>query len=276
MTVGPPADLLVLGCGYAGRTTALLARSAGQSVRVTTRSQERARSLGAEGLEVVHTGPLDRSVEAHVGVGTHVVVAFPPDGETERRVADGLAGAASVAFISTTGVYPERAGRVDDETRAATPVTERTRRWLDAERTFLAVGATILRCPGIYGPDRGLHVRVLRGAHRIPGDGTRSTSRIHVHDVAQLLLASRRRPGATFVVGDLAPTTHLEIVEWLCATYRLPLPPFAPLDEVPVSLRADRRVDPSGALEALGVELVYPTYRTGMHPNATGLSSPSG
>lgn len=68
------------------------------------------------------------------------------------------------------------------------------------------------------------------------------------------------------VVGDLSPAPHIEVVRWICATYEAPMPPFAPLEDVHVSLRSDRRVDPTAALAALGISLRYPTYETGMAP----------
>ncbi len=268
-----PPSVLVLGCGYAGRVVALRARAAGRSVRATVRSPDRARALEAEGLEVVRSDVLDASLGAHVSEDTHVVVAFPPDGDSEHRVAKLIRGAGAITFLSTTGVYAELAGRVDDATVAPEPTSDRTRRLLEAERVLLDVGATVLRCPGIYGPDRGLHVRVVRGEHRIPGDGTRCLSRIHVEDLAQLVLAAERTQRRIFVVGDRSPAPQLEVVSWICAVYGVSLPPFVPLESVHVSLRGDRRVDPTGALTALGVELLHPSYRTGMAPEATGLAS---
>lgn len=263
--------MLVLGCGHAGRVIALRAREDGRVVRVTTRSPERAQALAADGLDVARTGALDPSIAAEVDEATHVVVAFPPDGSTERLAADAVRHAAAVTWLSTTGVYPLDAGRVDETTAPAAPTTERARRLLDAERWFLDVGATVLRCPGIYGPDRGLHVRVVRGEHRIPGDGTRHLSRIHVEDLATLVLASSATRGRTFVVGDRTPAPHLEVVRWICEAYGVPLPPSVPLDQAHVSLRGDRRVDPSAALAALGVALRVPSYQLGMAPSATGL-----
>jgi nucleoside-diphosphate-sugar epimerase len=132
----------------------------------------------------------------------------------------------------------------------------------------------VLRCPGIYGPDRGLHVRVVKGEHRIPGDGTRFLSRIHRDDLAQLVLASGdpgRARGETYVVGDLEPGTHLDVVGFLAETYGVPFPPFVPLESVHETLRADRRIDGSRALATFGVTLRHPTYREGMAKAATGM-----
>jgi nucleoside-diphosphate-sugar epimerase len=182
-----------------------------------------------------------------------------------------LAGAASIAYVSSTGVYGDRRGVIDDTTPIPAPVGERAQRILDAEALYRAAGATILRCPGIYGPERGLHRRILRGEHRIPGDGSRTLSRIHVSDLAELLLAASAMRGETFVVGDLEPAPHIEVVRFVCESYGVPLPPSVPLGDVHDTLRADRHVDASRALDRLGVKLRFPDYRIGMCREATTL-----
>ena len=255
---------LILGAGYVGARVARLARSRGHHVLTSVRSAERAAALRAEGFDVLTQEPLDGSLADHVDRDTHVTVAFPPDGVTDRRVAPALAGAASVSYVSTTGVYDDLRGDVDDSTPLPEQPSERSRRYLEAEAAYRSVGGTVLRCPAIYGPDRGLHVRVRSGQHKIPGDGTRFISRIHADDLAELLYAARLVHAETFVVGDLEPARHLDVVGFVCETFGLPLPPFEPLDSAAKSLRADRRVHPERALERLGITLRFPSYRDGM------------
>jgi nucleoside-diphosphate-sugar epimerase len=228
------------------------------------RSEERARLLSAEGITVLTAATLDGSIAAHVGEQTHVVVAFPPDGITDALVAPALVGARALTYISSTGVYGERTGTIDDGTPLPASPNERARRILEAEALYRARGATVLRCPGIYGATRGLHTRVLRGEHRIPGDGSRTLSRIHVEDLAAFVLAAASKRGETYVVGDLHPAPHLEVVRFICDTHAIALPPSVPWESVHESLRADRAVDASRALRELGVTLRYPSYREGM------------
>jgi nucleoside-diphosphate-sugar epimerase len=265
------ARVLVLGAGHAGSAVARLARERGLAVTVTVRSPEREARLRAEGLDVIRSDGLDAGVASLVDAATHVVVAFPPDGATDARVAPALRDAAAITYVSTTGVYGDTRGKIDDDTPLPASPTERGRRVLDAEAAYREHGATVLRCPAIYGPTRGLHARVLRGEHRIPGDGSRFLSRVHVEDLAAFVLAAARFEGETFVVGDLTPAPHLEVVEYVCAAYGVPLPEHVPLESVHESLRADRRIDPSRALQMLGVTPCFPSYRDGMSPSATGL-----
>ena len=281
--------VLVLGCGYAGAALARLARARGLDVLAHARSDARVAALRAEGFAVLQHAVLEPAIAAHVDARTHVVVAFPPDGATDARIARSLAGAAAITYVSSTGAYGVLRGVIDDTTPlpavplpaappAASPV-DRSARLRSAEEAYRDQGAIVLRCPALYGPDRGLHMRILRGEHSIPGDGTRHLSRIHVADLAQLILAlvpatgapGSARVGETFVVGDLAPAPHVDVVRVVCETYGVPLPPFVPLESVHESLRADRRIDASRALERSEITLIYPSYREGMAPAATGL-----
>ncbi len=272
-------ELIVLGCGYAGLAVAREARMQGISVLVHARREERAADLAREGLKVWHAPELEAAglrevIEARDRPA--VLIAFPPDGRTDAEVESALRsaarGASHVVYLSTTGVYGDHRGAVDDTTPVAAH-DERAARWLAAEAGYLRVEATVLRCAAIYGPDRGVHARVIRGEHRLPGDGSQSTSRIHVFDLARLVLATleRRIPVGTFVVGDRHPAPHREVVDFVCGAYGVPFPPSIPLEEAHPTLRSDRAVDPSRILELSGVALRYPSYREGMAPAATGL-----
>ncbi|MBL9023119.1 MAG: NAD(P)-binding domain-containing protein [Myxococcales bacterium] len=270
---GPRHDrVVVLGCGYTGEAIARRAHAQGRAVVVTSRRAERREELRARGF-TVETTPTDATAAADLCRGAFAVVAFPPDGATDRAVAPGLGVAAAVTYLSTTGVYPLDSGLVDDDTPVMEHPPQRVAARLAAEDAYRAVGATVLRAPGIYGADRGLHVRVVSGAHRVPGDGTRFLSRIHVDDLAAFVLASERARGQTFVVGDSEPAPHIDVVRWICHEYGVPEPPSVPIESVHETLRGNRRVDASRAARALGVTLRYPSYRDGMR-REQGVSRP--
>jgi nucleoside-diphosphate-sugar epimerase len=235
-------DVLVLGLGYTGSAIARLAEKRGLSTFGTRRRD----------------GPLTAELlTARLGPNTHVVVCFPPDGTTDAAIAPIVSGHA-ITYLSSTAVYGD--GLIDD----TTPVLETPSPRREAEKIWQRAGATILRCPAIYGSDRGIHVRIQRGEYAIGGDGTSFTSRIHVDDLAQLVLATRDVRGETFVVGDAEPATQNDICVWVATEFGVPMPPHVPLDRVHPTLRGNRRVDGSRALRTLGVTLQYPTYREGL------------
>jgi len=247
------SDLLILGQGYTGSVVARLAHERGLHTVGTVRNPDHA----GRGILVA---PSPSVLAGYVTAATHVIVCFPPDGTTDAALAPLFGDAKAITYLSTTGVYGDRRGVIDDTTPiAAAPSPRRA-----AEEIWHAVGATILRCPAIYGPDRGIHVRMRAGDYRIAGDGSQFTSRIHVVDLARLILAAGDVRGETFVVGDQAPATQNEICRWIADEYGIPFPPYVPLEQVHPTLRADRQVDGARALEVLGVTLAYPRYSDGM------------
>jgi nucleoside-diphosphate-sugar epimerase len=264
--------VLILGCGYVGLRVLQLAKSVGLPVAATVRSTERVALLEQAGAKVLVAPSVGPEIEPYLDAHTRVVVAFPADPENDARVASAIAPADSIVYISSTGVYGGVRGRLDDSTPLPAASDARVARLQLAEQRYRDAGATVLRSPGIYGPDRGLHMRILRGEHKIPGTGAHVLSRIHAEDLAQLALSPAAVRGETFVVGDREPAPHIEVVQFVCETYRVPMPASAPLETLHASLRADRAVDSSRALTQLGVTLRYPSYRQGMAPDATGIT----
>lgn len=267
MESSPP--LVVLGCGYAGLEAARLALAAGRRVLGTTRSGERAAALAALGMglgfEPRVTPRLDAAaVAALVPAGAEVLITFPPDGVTDALIAPALVAAKSIVYVSSTAVYGDAAGAIDERV-AVDPSAPRAGPRLAAEALYRAQGGLILRAAAIYGPGRGLHVRLARGEHRLAGDGHAVVSRLHVTDLARLALAAldRGERGAIFNAADAAPVPQIEVITWLTARLGVPLPPSVPASSLHETLRHDRAVDGSLARRVLGVELLYPSYREG-------------
>lgn len=253
---------LVFGAGYTGSRVAQLAQARGEDVLAVVRSEESVQRLLALGIPAT-CERADDVARTRVTASVHAIICFPPDG-TDAKLAPLLANAGAVSYVSSTGVYGELEGVIDDTTPVPLPASPTMRARLDAEAAYRAVGATVLRAPGIYGADRGLHVRIQKGLHRLPGDGSNVLSRIHVDDLAELLLLSRAVHGETFVVSDQEPETQHAMVTWICAEYNYPFPASVPPEEVHETLRRNRRIDGSRALSALAATLRFPSYRDGM------------
>jgi nucleoside-diphosphate-sugar epimerase len=256
-------QVLVLGAGFAGHTVGRRARVRGHSVTLTTRNPERAAALRSEGFAVVHAPEITPEVlDAQIGslADTHVVATFPPDSTTDQRLAEWSKPAKRITRLSSTSVYGAHEGIIDADTPTATDA--RARAQLLSENAWLP-NATVLRCAAIYGRPRGVHTRILAGTWRTPGDGSRYVSRIHVNDLATIVL-DLHNPGHALLVGDTLPATHLEIAQFVCERTGAPLPKHVPLESVHATLRGNRRVDASLTHRAMLSTLRYPTYREGL------------
>lgn len=196
--------------------------------------------------------------------GADLLVSIPPDGTIDSILAKHCSTAGKIVYISTTGVYGSASGVIDETTsveRSSSRISDR----LNAEDTWRELGAIILRAPAIYGRNYGLHTSLLQNKFRIPGDGTRFSSRIHDEDLARIILKAFDvgAKKSVFVVGDRSPAPYIEVVRWLCDRLQMPLPDCVPLDQVHTTLQADRQIDPTRVLAELQIDLKYPSYKQG-------------
>jgi len=130
----------------------------------------------------------------------------------------------------------------------------------------------IFRLAGIYGPGRGPFAKVRDGsARRIIKDG-QVFSRIHVDDIAQVLLASIARPdpGTAYNVCDDDPAPPQDVIACAAELLGLPIPPAVPFEQARMSpmgrsfYAESKRVDNARIKDDLGVRLRYPDYRAGL------------
>jgi nucleoside-diphosphate-sugar epimerase len=264
--------LVFLGFGQVARW---VAKVAGHSFKLigTTRNAARVEELRAFRVEPhILSANLanDAQTVADICKGAYVLVSFPPDDKTDEYLAGALAQACPdlrLIYISSTGVYGKETGIVDESTPVDASFRNNAAR-LHAEEIWRKNGAVILRAPGLYSPDSGLHTRLGSGTYKLPGDGSKFTSRIHLKDLACIILAAFAKPlppGSIYVVGDKKPTTQLEVITWLCKRMQIPVPESVPLEAVSDTLRGNRRVSAEKILKELNLELEFPTYVEGFN-----------
>jgi nucleoside-diphosphate-sugar epimerase len=128
--------------------------------------------------------------------------------------------------------------------------------WLEAA----ASEALIVRAAAIYGPGRGIHVRVREG--RLPrAEPGGITSRIHADDLAAILEAGALSDLAgAWPVADDHPCPTAEVAQWCSRILSTPLQ--APWSDA--ATIAGRRVDGRKIRDLLGVRLSYPDYQSGI------------
>lgn len=183
-----------------------------------------------------------------------------------------------IGYLSTTGVYGDRGGAWVDEDSPPDPGTERSRRRLAAEMAWeetarsTGVPLQIFRLSGIYGPGRSVVDRVRDGtARRLERPGL-VFNRVHVDDVAGVVLAGMEHPRETgvFNVSDDLPTPPQDPIVHAARLLGVEPPPETPVDEADLSsvgrsfYDENKRVRNQRLESALGHRLRYPTYREGL------------
>ncbi|MEO1239103.1 MAG: SDR family oxidoreductase [Pseudomonadota bacterium] len=276
-------NLLSFGHGYSAQALTRLLQPRGWQITGTTRSQEKAERLRADGVTPV-LWPGESALPA-LAKATHIVSSVAPkDGEDPVLAAFGDAIEAAtpnlewVGYLSTIGVYGDHKGAWVDESTPLTPSTQRgvdrvaaEAAWTDmAERSGLPLH--IFRIAGIYGPGRGPFAKVRAGtARRIIKQG-QVFSRIHVEDIAQVLLASISRPdpGAIYNLCDDEPAPPQDVIAHAAELLGMPIPPAVAFEEADMSPMArsfyaeSKRVRNDRIKDELGVTLKYPDYRVGL------------
>lgn len=270
--------LFIFGLGFSARVIARAALAKGWQVAGTTRSGQ------AQGLDDLTVYPFDRDhplPEDALKGATHVLSSVPPD-DLGDPVLQAIGPHLQkldprwVGYLSTTGVYGDRDGGWVDEKTELAPDLERSRRRVEAERAWMDSGLAVhvFRLAGIYGPGRSAIDTVRQGkARRIVKPG-QVFSRIHVDDIAQVVLASMRRPqpGRVYNVCDDDCAPPQDVIAHACALLGVEPPPEldweqaqATLSPMALSFYADnKRVRNDRIKDELGIVLRYPSYRQGL------------
>lgn len=271
-------SVLILGCGYTGQRVAKRLLDQNLPVIATSRdptqpplqelSQQGARILAFDVNKPESFAPLQNEIQPGITVLHSLPTVGPPESRVNPTPAllSLLGNAPSrIVHLSTTGVYGNT--RKVDETTPAAPATARQKLRLAAEEAVRQGpwSSLILRAAAIYGPGRGVHVRMKQGRFKLLGDGSNYVSRIHVEDLAAIATAALLSTATgTYPVADEEPCRSAEICAFCAKLLGLPMPQTAGPEELDETRRSDRRVDGRAVLRLLKITLQYPSYRTGI------------
>ena len=266
-----PAPLFLFGAGYSGQ---YLARIWQGPVYASYRS-ESSRAL-IDRLGLIAVDALSAKAIAAIIGGAHVLVSTPPDSDgcpALRMLHPVIGQAASVTYLSTTGVYGDRAGGWVFETTPPRPGQARSQRRLAAEQDWAAIrpDVCIARLPGIYGPGRSAFDRLAQGAARRIIKPQQVFSRIHVEDLATALLAliQHDASGVFHICDDVAAPPQ-DVIAFAAACQEVDAGPEIPISDASLSDMARsfyaecKRVSNSKLKAVTGWTPRYPSYREGL------------
>jgi len=285
--------LFCFGLGYSAQALARRLLNAGWQVSGTCRSPDKAEALQRLGITTHLFNDEQRltDVPAALDGVTHLLSSVPPSAEGDPAITahgedlDNLDGGLRwIGYLSTIGVYGDRQGGWVDEYSAPAPTSERSRYRVTAEEQWLALGrrlavpAHVFRLPGIYGPGRS-QIDALKAGHarRIIKPG-QVFNRIHVDDLATVLLASMAAPeGAPiYNISDDEPAPADQVVTYAAELLGVEPPPEVAIKDAGLSPFAAgfyaecKRVRNDLIKRELEVTLRYPTYREGLAAIAAG------
>ena len=272
--------LLSFGHGYSARALSRILLAQDWRVIGTTRNEDKAVGLMNDGIEPRIWPGADMAPA--LNGATHLLISAAPDDAGDPVLAalhDEIAARAGqfewVGYLSTTGVYGDHGGDWVDETTPLTPSTKRGIARVQAESAWATIPDLplhIFRLAGIYGPGRGPFAKVRAGTARRIIKADQVFSRTHVADIARVLAASIRNPnpGAAYNVCDNNPAAPQDVIGYAADLLGLPLLPAEDFEKAEMSPMArsfyaeSKKVRNDRIKNELGVELLYPDYRSGL------------
>jgi nucleoside-diphosphate-sugar epimerase len=279
--------VLFFGLGFSSQASARAIRIRDEyaSIMGTVRTAERENALEATGLAAIVFDGTRPSPDVSVALAdtTHVVVSIAPDADGDvvlrhhRADLDAAKDLEWICYYSTVGVYGDFDGAWIDESAPLVPRNMRSDLRVLAEQEWRDYAAQrgiklcILRLAGIYGPGRSSFDKLRDGtARRIIKPG-QVFNRIHVEDIARVTaLAAERRLEGTFNMADDEPTPPQDVFEHAAGMMGVPVPPDMPFETAEMSpmqksfYRDNKRVSNKAIKTALGIELLYPSFREGL------------
>ncbi len=281
------SDKHLFAFGFGSTASVLASRllKDGWSLSGTCRTSQKAVALCDAGVSA-HLFSDEVTLPAHALDGaTHLLISIPPSAEGDPVLAglrDTLFAHRTtiewIGYLSTTGVYGDRAGGTVDETMAMAPTSDRGRRRQRAEEAWFDLGRDMdvpvqtFRLAGIYGPGRNQIASLRAGkARRIVKPG-HEFSRIHVEDIASVLEGSIARPnaGAAYNVCDDEAAPPQDVVAFAADLIGVSPPAEIAFEEATLSPMAksfyaeSKRVSNDRIKTEVGVSLRYPTFREGL------------
>ncbi|MFN3212589.1 MAG: SDR family NAD(P)-dependent oxidoreductase [Henriciella sp.] len=271
--------LFLFGPGYSATALSMLWQG---PVYGTVRSEQGRVRLADTRIEPI-------SIDDHPSIlerldAAHLLISAPPS-ETGcpalAMLGDQAKRAASVTYLSTTGVYGDLDGGWAMEWSAINPQSDRAERRVLAEQGWHKAHKRVrmVRLPGIYGPGRSALERVKAGkARRIVKTG-QVFSRVHVDDIASGLHALLRSSafGAFNLCDDYAapPQDVIALAADLLGVAPPPEIKFEDADLSPMgrSFYSEcKRVSNARIKAATGWRPQYPTYQAGLSAIASDMA----
>ena len=274
-------QFLTFGHGYTAAAITPLLRDCGWTVAGTTRGESGA--VAAAGARPLVWPGEDAAVAAGIARADAILVSVAP-GAAGDPVLQGWGDAIAAArplwlgYMSSTAVYGDAEGGWVDETTPPDPASTRGAERLAAEQGWQTLADAhdlplhIFRLAGIYGPGRGPLEKLREGTARRIVKPHQIFSRIHVDDIARVVLASLDSPlrRAVWNVCDDDPAPPEDVLEHAARLLGLPVPPaedFATAEMSPMARSfygESKRVANDRVKRDLGIEWLYPDYRAGL------------
>ncbi len=281
---------IIIGCGHLGKEVAKLEQNPLCITRTAASSEALAKQgFDSRAVDLNNTAALEKLLADFYQEFIYYFVPPPSNGTKDSIIQSFLNTLAAnknsisvkkILLISTTGVYGDCQGNWVNEQQPLNPQAQRAKRRVDAEQQLSrfakanGIDYTILRVPGIYGPQKLPLERIKAAKPILALSESPWSNRIHIKDLAQICYLAMHKKLAlpAYNVADNKPTSMSDYFIQLARHFNLPDPPQISLDEAKklfsknmISyLVESKRIDNRKLLEELQYQLNYPSLQEGL------------
>ena len=214
---------------------------------------------------------------------THILVSVPPNDlgdifiQNYRDIITKNKNIEWIGYLSATNVYGDHNGKLVSESSQTKPKTKKGINRLVAEKQWLELISKfnlpikIFRLAGIYGPNRNIKERLIKGLVKNIFKEGQFFSRIHVEDIANILNLSMNNitKNKIYNLADDFSCNLNVIIEYLCEKNSLIKPSQIDFDDMSLDYKKEsfflenKRVDNSLVKKDLLKNFKYPSFKEG-------------
>ena len=214
---------------------------------------------------------------------THILVSVPPNDlgdifiQNYRDIITKNKNIEWIGYLSATNVYGDHDGELVSESSQTKPKTKKGINRLVAEKQWLELISKfnlpikIFRLAGIYGPNRNIKERLIKGLVKNIFKEGQFFSRIHVEDIANILNLSMNNitKNKIYNLADDFSCNLNVIIEYLCEKNSLIKPVQIDFDDMSLDYKKEsfflenKRVDNSLVKKDLLKNFKYPSFKEG-------------
>ena len=214
---------------------------------------------------------------------THILVSVPPNDlgdifiQNYRDIIIKNKNIEWIGYLSATNVYGDHNGELVSESSQTKPKTKKGINRLVAEKQWLELISKfnlpikIFRLAGIYGPNRNIKERLIKGLVKNIFKEGQFFSRIHVEDIANILNLSMNNitKNKIYNLADDFSCNLNVIIEYLCEKNSLKKPAQISFDDMSSDYKKEsfflenKRVDNSLVKKDLLKNFKYPSFKEG-------------
>ena len=214
---------------------------------------------------------------------THILVSVPPNDlgdifiQNYRDIIIKNKNIEWIGYLSATNVYGDHNGKLVSESSQTKPKTKKGINRLLAEKQWLELISKfnlpikIFRLAGIYGPNRNIKERLIKGLVKNIFKEGQFFSRIHVEDIANILNLSMNNitKNKIYNLADDFSCNLNVIIEYLCEKNSLIKPAQIDFDDMSLDYKKEsfflenKRVDNSLVKKDLLKSFKYPSFKEG-------------